>query len=164
MHVPDADIDTERRLLTDGMRGKIMWGMLLMTVWLFIISIMDIRRRAVPVWVLLAGGVLAGLSLICQYGRGEGIPLALMMGLMPGLLLLGVSFATKNAGYGDGIAMLILGMVLKGGKSLAVFGISLFCIAVFSLILLAVRKAGRNTRIPYLPFLTLAWILVLWFQ
>ena len=80
------DIDTEHRRqssLTGGIRGKIMWDMLLITVWLFAVSIMDIRRRTVPVWMLLAGGVLAGLSLIGQCGRGERVIYDLMKCLMP---------------------------------------------------------------------------------
>lgn len=144
-----------------GMQEGIMWVILLMTVWLFAISIMDIRCRMVPVWLLLAGGALAGVFMAYQCSRGERILLDIMKGVMPGLLLLGISFATKNAGYGDGIVMLILGMVLNGRKSLMIFGISLFCIAICSLTLLVLRKAGRSTKIPYLPFLTVAWLIAM---
>ncbi len=50
--------------------------------------------------------------------------------------------------------------ICAGGKvCLAVFMLSLLLISLFSGILLALRRVGRNTRLPYLPFLCAAWLL-----
>ena len=65
------------------------------------------------------------------------------------------------AGYGDGVALLILGMISGAGKSLMIFGFSLFLAAVFSVVMLVLGKAGRNTAIPFLPFLAAAWLAVM---
>lgn len=133
-----------------------MWITIFTAAWLSAVSIMDIRSRRVPVWLLLVGGIptlLAGV-----YKGGEGY--YMLLGALPGILLLGTAFATKKAGYGDGIVLLFLGMGLGGGKSLLLFGVSLFLISVCSLVLLALKKAGRNTGIPFLPFLSAAWLMV----
>ncbi len=134
------------------------WGMLLVTGWLLVAGIMDVKSRRVPIWMLVSGGVLA----VCiAFGRHNGFQEALK-GLLPGAMLLLVAFATKKAGYGDGMVLGCLGMVLGGGKSLLLFGLSLFLTSLYALALLALRKAGRNTGLPFLPFLGAAWIMVVY--
>lgn len=133
-----------------------MWLTVFTAVWLSAVSIMDIRSRRVPVWLLLFGGIPTLLAEL--YKGGDGIHI--LLGALPGILLLGTAFATKKAGYGDGIVLLFLGMMLGGGKSLLLFGLSLFLISICSLILLALGKAGRNTGIPFLPFLSAAWLMI----
>lgn len=132
-----------------------MWIVILTMVWLLGISIMDIRRRSVPVWMLVPGGVLAVAAFIYQ----QGVTGDMMKGMLPGIFLLVTAFVTRKAGLGDGIVMLFLGILSGGGGSLLIFGISLFLAAVVSLVLLGLRKAGKNTRIPFLPFLTVAWLI-----
>lgn len=129
----------------------------IMTIWMLYISIMDIRRRRVPVRMLVLGGILAcaALAYKCRGGVAYG---DILGGMLPGILLLAVALATKKAGYGDGIVLLFLGITAGGAKSLMLLGISLFLAAIFSIVLLMTRKAGKNTRIPYLPFLAAAWL------
>ncbi len=134
-----------------------MWFDLITGVWLFAVSIMDIRSRKVPVWTLVMGGVLTSAACICQK---NGYP-DIARGMLPGIFLLLTAFVTGKAGYGDGVVLLFLGMTAGAGESFIIFGISLFLAALFSVLLLALRKAGRNTGIPFLPFLTAAWLIVM---
>ena len=90
-----------------------MWSMLLVTGWLMIAGIMDVRTRRVPIWMLVLGGALAICAAFCQH---SGFQEALK-GLLPGTLLLLIAFVTKKAGYGDGIVLGCLGMALGSGKS-----------------------------------------------
>lgn len=136
-----------------------MWLTLLTTIWLLTGSVMDIRKRRVSVWLLLAGGVFAVTVSFLQCIGGEREYVDILKGTFPGLAFLVIAFITQKAGYGDGIVLLCLGILSGGGKSLLLFGLSLFLISIFSLVLLILRKAGRNTRIPYLPFLTAAWLI-----
>ena len=71
-----------------------------------------------------------------------------------------IALVTKKAGYGDGIVMLFLGILSGGGVSLMLAVASLFFTAVFSLIMLGLRKVRKDTRIPFLPFLAAAWLVV----
>ncbi|MCM1194280.1 MAG: prepilin peptidase [Acetatifactor muris] len=129
---------------------------LVIMIWLVVISVVDIKSRRVPVWLLAAGGA-AALPAI-QWGSA-GECLAVLKGVMPGLLLLAAAFFTGRAGYGDGVVLLVLGMVSKG-RTLVLFGVSMLLIAVFAVALLVFRRADRNTRLPYLPFLAVSWLLV----
>lgn len=134
-----------------------MWFTFFTGVWLLSISIMDACSRRVPVWLLVSGGIPGLAAGICREGGG----VSMILGALPGLLLLATAFATKKAGYGDGIVLLLLGIALGSRKSLLLFGVSLFLISICSLVLLAFRKAGRDTRIPFLPFLSVAWLMLL---
>ena len=137
-----------------------MWLTILTAVWLLAVSIMDIHSRRVPVWLLLLGG----LPVLLAGGYGEGGGVNMVLGALPGISLLATAFATKKAGYGDGIVLMCLGMMLGSGKSMLLFGASLFMISVCSMVLLALKKAGRNTGIPYLPFLSAAWLVLrIWY-
>ncbi len=132
-----------------------MWIMFLTMAWLLGISIMDIRKCNVSVWMLIPGGLLAVTAIVCRQGDAGDM----LKGMLPGVFLLATAFATKKAGHGDGIVMMFLGILSGGGSSLLIFGISLSLAALVSLVLLVLRKAGKNTRIPFLPFLTAAWLI-----
>lgn len=134
-----------------------MWIWACMMGWLLVSSVMDIKTRRLPIWMLVLGGGLAVAAVLYQKSGYFDI----LRGMMPGLSLLAIAFVTKKAGYGDGIALSFLGMVLGGEKGLLLFGISLFLLALCSLTLLALRKVGRNSGIPFLPFLAVAWMVVL---
>lgn len=134
-----------------------MWFVSITAVWLLVISIIDVRKRRVPVWTLAIGGILVLIKCICRNGEY----LDVISGMLPGVFLLLTAFVSQKAGYGDGVALLILGMISGAGKSLMIFGFSLFLAAVFSVVMLVLGKAGRNTAIPFLPFLAAAWLAVM---
>lgn len=134
-----------------------MWNRLVLTGWLVIGSVMDIKSRVIPVWMLALGGVLCIPAVV----SGQGDYIAVLKGGLPGALLLLMAIGTKKAGYGDGIALFCTGMALGGGKSMQLFGISLFLLSLCALVLLTFRKVRRDTGMPYLPFLTAAWFVVI---
>lgn len=127
------------------------------TLWLFWLSVSDMRCCRVPVWLLAAGGMGIGLALL--YRGNADAPIEVLKGIFPGTVLLGTGLVTKKVGYGDGITVLLLGMLLGVGRILILFAISLFLISAYSLGLLMLGRAGRNTKIPYMPFLAAAWVL-----
>lgn len=131
-----------------------------LTIWLLVISAMDIRSRRVPLWLLATGGGMAALRFAGGLQSGSASWAAVLIGVLPGTLLLLMGALWKKVGYGDGMVAVILGMWTENGKGFLVFGVSLFLAAVWSLALLGMGKAGRNAKIPYLPFLTAAWMLV----
>ena len=134
--------------------GKIV----LVGVWLLAVSILDVRYRRVPAFLLALGGVPIVLSAICRCGNEGAACIDILKGMLPGAILLVAAFATGKAGYGDGMVLLLLGMT--GGEDMVIllFGLSLFFISICAVVLLGRKKADRNTRLPYLPFLATAWL------
>lgn len=132
---------------------------ILMECWLFAASILDIRSRRIPVWMLALGGAAAVLTALCKCGFTLTEYMEMIKGCIPGVILLLMAVITGKAGTADGVVLIFLGICAGGRVCLTVFMLSLLLISLFSGILLAFRRVGRNTRLPYLPFLAVAWLL-----
>ena len=121
----------------------------------------DIRRKEVS---LAAAAVFAAAALGWSIYTGRISPeLFIPAGISS--LFLAVSVKTKGAlGMGDGWLMMALGTVLETGEFLAMLLIGMGCSAVWAGILLVIRRKGRNTEIPFVPFLLLGYIggVLLW--
>lgn len=133
---------------------------LLTGCWLLAASTLDIRSRRVPVWMLVLAGAFAGLTVVHRCGFTLAEWVEMVKGCVPGAILLILAAVTGKAGAADGIVLSFLGICMGGKVCLAVFMLSLLLISIFSGVLLVLRRVGRNTRLPYLPFLSAAWLLV----
>lgn len=132
---------------------------ILMLLWLVGLSLFDIRYREVPVWLLVLGwtAVLAAGIYGCVFGESGVAESA--GGMIPGLALLLIAAGTRKAGYADGIVLILLGSTLGFRKCILTAILSLFMISTWSILLLALKKADKRTRIPYIPFLTIGYVL-----
>ena len=116
----------------------------------------DIRRRTLPVVLLGEGTFLSVLYVVCNDREYWYLHLA---GAGVGLFFLLVSKITKEAiGYGDSVAIVILGGYLGVWKVVGVLAAAFFTSGVCSVIL-AFRR--RVKTMPFFPFLTLGYILML---
>lgn len=135
-----------------------MWKEVITIIWLAVLSICDIRRKRVPLGLLLAGAMFA--AAVSLYGgiKGEINIFQLCKSLIPGTVLLILAGATGKAGCGDGIIVMALGLVEGYELCLFTFFGGLVLAALFSGVLLIIKKAKRNTKIPFVPFLTAGWL------
>lgn len=144
-------------------------------LYLIILSIYDIRSQKVPVMWLAAGSLavvgtitwefLAVLEVSGSWQElwmvlWQGIGHELLLGCLPGLLMLGACLITGRVGSADGWVLLIVGSIVSYEQVMAAFGCSMILIAIVAGVLLILKKAGKNDRLPYLPFLTAAVVLV----
>ncbi len=133
-----------------------MAGIILTGVFLGICTVTDIREKAVNLWVILVF-LISGAALVPFSGTGAE---EVILGLIPGALLLLLSFVTKGAvGTGDGLALAVTGILLGPLWNLKLFMTALFLTAVFSAVLLIIRKCGRDSELPFLPFLFVSFLL-----
>lgn len=134
------------------------WKVVTMMIWmgyLLVGSWYDIRKKAVPLLFLILGGALVMADLLFR-GWESGS----MAALLPGLLLVLLSKATRGIGEADGVVLAYTGFIGREKNILLIFGISLIYLFFYSMILF-IRKRNRNIQIPYLPFL-LAACLTVW--
>lgn len=131
----------------------------LMTLLLLIIeSIFDIRKREINMKVLLIWFVLGSVIFIVSPERDW---LLFVGGIAEGAALLLVSFATREGiGMGDGFILMCTGAFLGAKNNLIMFFVACLLCSVLSGILIAGKKAGRNTRIPFVPFLVPGFIVM----
>lgn len=138
-----------------------MWRELMTAVWLTVMSVCDIKRKRVPILLLCAGAVFAGVVLVYRGATGEADVPGICKALLPGVLLLILAKATGKAGCADGIILIVLGL-LEGCQSCLYICLGgLISAALVSGTLLMLRKVRRDTKIPFVPFLTVGWVIAL---
>ncbi len=132
---------------------------------IFIVSsIEDIRKKEVLLWEIVA---CAGVSLAEGMMDLHSGSLSLWepaLSLIPGLVMLILSVVTRQGiGPGDGLLVLAAGPALGLSGTITSLAAA-FCISgLFSGILLLTKKAGKKTKIPFVPFMavgTLAMMLL----
>lgn len=122
------------------------------------LSAYDLKRKKIVVPVVIISGVVAVIYRLCC---GTGI-LDLLAGIVPGVLLLFVSYCTKESiGMGDGMVLCALGVFCGCRMTFAILGMALVLAALLAIVLLVLRRAGRKTELPFVPCLCAAYFLCL---
>lgn len=113
------------------------------------------KREIVPVslCIFLLGGIL--VNIIYAYQTPVNIAGGLLIGV--GMLLLS-QLSRGAVGKGDGYLLCVAGLYLGMGETLALLLGGLLLCAVWALLLLVLKRAGKNTEIPFIPFLLLAYL------
>ena len=112
-------------------------------------SIMDIRKKALPVDYLIFCTFGSLVILIMQQAKLQ----ELWPGLLPGLVLLLVGKLTACVGEADGVLVLLLGGMYGIAGSGEMLSYALLLAAAAAIVLIALRHAGRKTTLPFVPFL-----------
>lgn len=137
-----------------------MWKEVLTAAWLMPMSIMDTKSKSVPAWMLWIGTAAAAGVLLYEGINGRLNGWQACRALMPGLILLAVAYATGKAGLADGVILMLLGIFMGYEDCVAASLGGLFLIALCSGVLLMLRRVKKDTRIPFVPFLAAAWLIV----
>lgn len=128
---------------------SIMYGYILLVT--FVGSVMDIRRKSIPVWYLCVAAV--GIIPIAVWK--PDLPLsARLFGGAAGLLFFGIALVSHEAvGKGDAAIIGIVGTALGFSSLCVILCISFLILAIFSLGYIVIRRVGRKARVPFYPFL-----------
>lgn len=127
-------------------------------------SYFDIRWKRIPTVLLVAGTVWAALCVILQIlqkGVGE-VMMGAVLSVLPGVGLLLLSLLTeKKVGSGDGLILILLGLFEGAKRAIPVFCLGLFLQSLLAVGLLLFKKVDKQTCIPFLPFLLISRLLIL---
>lgn len=129
--------------------------------YLIILSVQDVRNKNVSLRLLLIGLLV---SILYQLIWSESSLLLCAAGAAVGVGFIGISKVTKEGiGYGDSILILTLGIYMGLWEVIYLLIISFLLSAVFSMGVLTVCHYNRKKSIPFIPFLTVGYILLfLW--
>ena len=127
---------------------------------LLIMGITDIKRKAVPLWMLIIFSIFSiiikVICLIREKQRIEGIHLIYFF-IFVGITML-ISIYGKMLGLAD---MILIGLIafLDGMRmALGVLLTSLFLVSVFAGILLLLKKVKTKDSIAFLPFVLFSYV------
>lgn len=136
---------------------------------LTVCGIFDLKWKKIPVWAFVAGGVWAIICFFLRcFGEGDFAQSVVWQeiggaaaAVLPGVIFLILSFLTeKKVGYGDGLLLIILGL-MEGMKAVAfTCCMGLFLQSLVAVFLVIFKKANKQTEIPFVPFLFLARIIL----
>ena len=132
--------DRKRGMFTMYEIGEICFG-----GYLCVVSMWDIRKREIPVWLIAAGGIL---------------PLVLMVtGALVGGVFLLISRLTQEAfGYGDSLMIAVTGVYLGFWNVLYLLVWAYVLAAVFAGYVLIRKGFQKDAAFPFVPFLLAAYI------
>ena len=136
---------------------------IVLTGYLVALSVFDGREQKVPLG-LLGAGILFTMILVAgdcfdSSRDWQRIILSSVLGMIPGVFMILSAYITRKMGYGDGLALLAVGMLVGYKRCWGMLYISLMIMCFWCIGILAFRKGTKNTRLPYLPFLTIAHLL-----
>lgn len=131
-----------------------------MIIWIFLSyhSICDVRTRKINTIVCILFG---GIGLFMFDVRNSKSVLSVAGGILTGACLMVLSYLTREAvGMGDGWVVAAVGIWAGGEKTLAALMGALFLAAGFGIVRMVLRKADGKTEMAFVPFFTLAYILL----
>ncbi len=119
----------------------------------------DWKEQKVSLEILMLGGA-AGLVIgtVCKEPGAKEV----ICGAILGGLVLALALISKEAvGIGDGIILIVSGIILGYRALLELILISLMLTGAAALFLIVVKRKGRTYRLPFIPFLLAAYLLYL---
>lgn len=125
---------------------------------LIVVSIQDIKWKKIQVGIVLVASIVL---CICVPFCSNLLIIDRILGLLVGLGVVLLSKATRGKiGIGDGMVLGVTGIGLGFWSNMELFALALSMAAVFSIGLIAFRRANRKTAIPFMPFLFVSYMIL----
>lgn len=125
-------------------------------LFLTVCSVQDLKRKRIsvanPLLFAVLGIILDLWQQACWADYLPGI-------LLGGSTILFAKLTQEQIGMGDGLVLLVLSLFLTGKELISVFLTALLAAAAVSGALLVLKRAGRRSRLAFVPFLTVAFLL-----
>lgn len=127
-------------------------------VFLIPCAITDLKSKTIPIWWTVVFGISAMIyQIFWKKQKLEAILFSMIIGVT---LLVAAKISNQRIGYGDGIIFLILGLWIGFWDGISLLFFSLILSSIISVYLIIVRRKGRDYRIPFIPFVTAAYIIL----
>ena len=135
---------------------KILYGL-----YLLILSGIDIRKKKIHIAALLTGAVFAPLFILSD---NDASCEKYILGIIPGVVFFFISLASRGqVGMADAGIILCIGICTGIGGIVSILAVSFIAIALTAIFLLATKKLGRKSSLPFIPFLFLGYIVSVFF-
>lgn len=125
-------------------------------IFLAICTYTDLKGKCINICICLMFGII-GMVYRCIFENSNLI--SLLQAIIPGIFLMLVSILSKEGiGKGDAIVIGTIGLYIGGINTIIILfnGVIVSCIT--GIIFIAFMKKEKGYRLPFVPFLTLAFI------
>ncbi len=139
---------------------------MILTGLLVVASVYDIRTMKIPLWLAVMHMLPAVLAvaadlLINDANIRDYIPTIIVVFMIVSAALFMRLSGADAAGSADGLLMIAICLVIKAEKAILTLGMAFILAGLFAGFLMMIKKAGRKSRIPFIPFLTVGLLLCL---
>ncbi|MBQ1194289.1 MAG: prepilin peptidase [Lachnospiraceae bacterium] len=125
-------------------------------IYLALLSLFDIKDKRLPLSISAIAAVIGTLLVVVSHSSWQTVVIA----LVPGALILLIGKVSNQAiGYGDGLAILVMGLFVPCQSILISLLAATTMSGVVALILLIVFRKGKNTELAFIPFLFVGLII-----
>lgn len=121
----------------------------------------DVRKKEIGIYKVFFTGI-AGMLL--HIFRGNMSIYNILGGMLLGIILLLAGRISKgNIGCGDGLILMVTGILLGTAGNMQLFFYGLLFAGIWALILLVLFRKKKNYEIPFIPFLLVSYVgMLLW--
>lgn len=129
-------------------------------------SFYDIKNKEISFHLLILSALIvvsgAAMKFVWAEPSAERIRviMTVLLGAVPGALLIALSFYTNKIGRGDGMVVTLIGMSESCTFAAVMMCLACLMLSAVSVFLMLMHKATKNTRMPYIPFVTLAYVII----
>ena len=124
---------------------------MLLTV-LLPMAVKDIKYRKINGYICL---VMIMVSFLIRVKIKQDADFTILLDLIPGVLMYVLSkLSPRSIGEGDALVLIFIGSVVCYMKEMQFLIISVFLAGLIALILFALKKVDRDTKLPFVPFLS----------
>lgn len=129
-------------------------------MWLTGCALIDIRKREIPVWILVLASAGIGIFRVLHWENNTAVWIG---GIVVGVVFLLVSRFTEEAlGYGDSWIILLLGIYLGLWDVLWLLSIAFMLSGVVAAVVLFRHSWSRKAAFPFIPLLAVSYIGVMY--
>ena len=129
-------------------------------------SFYDIKNKEISIYLLILSALIVASGVAIKFVGAEPsaerirVILGVLLGAVPGTLLTVLSFYTNKIGRGDGMVVMLIGMSESCSFAAVMMCLACLMLSAVSVFLILMHKATKNTRMPYIPFVTLAYAII----
>ncbi len=139
-------------------------AVMILTGLLITASLYDIRTMKIPIWLavvhILAAIISAARDVIMNGTtvKDYSLTITVILLIVAVAVILRLTEADA-AGFADGLLMIAVCMVIRAERAILVFGLAFILAGLFAGVLMMMKRAGRKSRIPFIPFLTVGLLI-----
>lgn len=119
----------------------------------------DWKEKQIYLYLPIFAGIV---GIILHLVLGEHTWMDIALGMAIGIVVLVISWTSRESiGTGDGMMLIASGAFLGGWGNLELLMIALLLVGVTALFLIVAKRKGRKDRLPFIPFLLVAYLFLL---
>lgn len=131
-------------------------------IWLLVLSVIDIKKKCFNRKILSISTIAFGVLMITVCILNVKDWKMVLGGMILGAVFLLASVITRQSiGTGDGCILTVCGMVTGLYQMVVLMILSLGSASFYGVALCLCKKAGRHTKIPFVPFICLGYGVIL---